>query len=122
MADVADRSGCTLATLRHGCISKPAQEAAGSSALPVAQQPLPARMYYPLLYLSALPLGISLLGLFARLVGRSRVLGGIGYTVVGMRMLPHFYETFHFGSTGASANELAALVVRGIKTATSDLL
>jgi uncharacterized protein YhfF len=36
-------------------------------------------------------------------------------------MPPHFYEAFHCGSTGASANEVAALVVSGIKTATSDL-
>jgi uncharacterized protein YhfF len=33
-----------------------------------------------------------------------------------------FYEAFRFGATEGSANELAALVVAGIKTATSDLL
>ena len=33
-----------------------------------------------------------------------------------------FYEVFRFGATEASANTLAALVVSGIKTATSDLL
>jgi uncharacterized protein YhfF len=34
----------------------------------------------------------------------------------------HFYEAFRFGATEGSANELAALVVAGVKTATSDLL
>jgi uncharacterized protein YhfF len=33
-----------------------------------------------------------------------------------------FYEAFRFGATESSASELAALVVAGVKTATSDLL
>lgn len=44
-------------------------------AIPTAQQPLLARFYYPLMYLSALPLGVGLLGVFARLDGRARGLG-----------------------------------------------
>jgi uncharacterized protein YhfF len=35
---------------------------------------------------------------------------------------PHLYEAFRFGNTETSANGLAALVVSGHKTATSDLL
>ena len=35
---------------------------------------------------------------------------------------PHLYEAFHFGNTETSARELAASVVSGLKTATSDLL
>jgi uncharacterized protein YhfF len=35
---------------------------------------------------------------------------------------PHLYEAFRFGNTETSARELAALVVSGLKTTTSDLL
>jgi hypothetical protein len=47
-------------------------------AIPVARQPLLAHLYYPLMYLFALPAGAGLLGLLARLDGRARILGSIG--------------------------------------------
>ena len=34
----------------------------------------------------------------------------------------HFYESFHFGSSEALADELAELVSQGVKTATSALV
>ncbi len=34
----------------------------------------------------------------------------------------HYYEAFRFGNTEQMANELAALVLSGVKTATSSLL